>query len=170
MPIPWNSEEIERIKDYFRVSERDLELLRELLPLATRLRNPFVNGLYRHFHHFPETASFFPDDEILARAKAGQGDFYMKLFSTDVDEDYLSYLWKVGELHDQLGLEPLWYMGCYAYYFSRLFPALVQRAGNRPGETLEESLQAVTNMACLSIAVVWTAYYKAREAARGPGS
>lgn len=164
MSIPWSSQDIQEIKDYFRISERDQELLRDVLPLATRLRQPFVNGLYTHFEHFSQTAAFFPDPETLARAKAGQAEFYLKLFTADIDEDYLNYLWDVGELHERLGLEPSWYMGCYAYYFSRLFPALVQGAGNRPGETLEESLQAIAKMACLSIAVVWNAYHKAREA------
>ncbi len=163
MSIPWSSQEIQRFQDYFRISQQDQDLLRDVLPLATRLRQPFVNGLYTHFAHFSQTAAFFPDPETLARAKAGQAEFYLKLFAADIDEDYLNYLWDAGELHERLGLEPSWYMGCYAYYASTIIPTLAQSADNKPSEHLWQTVAAFAKVACLDIATVWTSYYQSRE-------
>jgi hypothetical protein len=65
---------------------------------------------------FNETKAFFPNAATLIRVKGLQRACILQLTQGDYDEAYLANRLHIGQVHQQIGLEPRWYMGAYALY------------------------------------------------------
>src|SRR5438309_4149174 len=119
--------EWEQRKKFVSFTDEDAQLLQELGPVADMYVDEVVEGLYRQFLSFGETRAFFPDDLTLRRVKALQRAYFLQLTQGDYGAAYLAHRLHIGQVHQQIGLEPRWYMGAYSLYmqlaFSRVMAA-----------------------------------------------
>ncbi len=117
--------EWEQRKQFVGFTDEDAQLLQELGPVAELYVDEVVEGLYRQFLSFGETRGFFPDEPTLRRVKALQRAYFLQLTQGDYGAAYLTNRLHIGQIHQQIGLEPRWYMGAYSIYKQLAFPRVM---------------------------------------------
>lgn len=118
--------EWERRKEFVGFTDEDARLLGELNPIAQAYVDEVVEGFYHQFLRFDETRAFFPDATTLNRVKALQRAYFLQLTQGDYGEAYLENRLHIGQVHQQIGLEPRWYMGAYSIYMQLALPRVLQ--------------------------------------------
>ena len=123
-------------RNFYEITQDDLERLATLRPLAERHSVQVVDSLYELILGHPESRTFFPDDATVHRVKRLQRDYFIGLFGGRVDLAYVEDRLRVGIAHERIGMSPKWYIGGYARYlrllldhiFAELTPADAQAA------------------------------------------
>src|SRR5437870_10498438 len=118
--------EWEQRKKFVGFTDEDVQLLQELGPVADMYVDEVVEGLYRQFLSFAETRAFFPDEATLRRVKALQRAYFLQLTQGDYSAAYLANRLHIGQVHQQIGLEPRWYMGAYSIYKQLAFRRIME--------------------------------------------
>jgi rsbT co-antagonist protein RsbR len=117
--------EWEQRKKFIGFTAEDVQLLQELNPIAHVYVDEVVESLYRQFLSFAETRAFFPDEATLRRVKALQRAYFLQLTQGDYGAAYLAHRLHIGQVHQQIGLEPRWYMGAYSIYMQLALPRVM---------------------------------------------
>ncbi len=116
-------------------SRRSFNLLDEASAATLRAHKDFVltelalvlDGFYEHISHYPDAAAFFRDKAQMQHAKEMQLRHWGIILDGRFDEPYKKSVIKIGEVHNQLGLEPRWYMGGYNFLIGGLIEAVALR-------------------------------------------
>ena len=115
---------------YLNLRESDREALAELRPLLDKHADGFVGDFYRHLLSFPDTRELLRDPAVKERLLRKQRDYLLSLAGPTFDEEYLASRRRIGEVHERIGLEPRWYLGAYALYYSLLTPLIYEVFGH----------------------------------------
>lgn len=140
--LEMSDEEIENRKIWLGLSADDESNISLLDQLISRNVDGLLDYLYDHFLAHDDTASFFPNQEILNRAKAGQRHYFLKLTCGKYDRDYVNNRLIVGKTHYRIGLDTRWYLGAYYRALTYLRGLIVQEYTDDPqkAELLVDSL------------------------------
>ncbi len=122
-PAPSSRATDERLQ-FLGIDAEECRRLRALGPELERARESFVEGFYAHLMRFEDTAGFLRDPEVLERLKVKQGEYFNALTCGSYGQDYVTDRLRVGTVHQQIGLEPRWYIGAYCGYLCGLLPRL----------------------------------------------
>ena len=109
---------------FVRIDEETRAALRELQPLIARELPGILDQFYAHISLFPETAQFFSNQVHMGQAKQAQIRHWAMIASATFDELYVRAVTKIGETHNQIGLEPRWYIGGYSFILTGLLRAI----------------------------------------------
>ncbi len=113
----------------FGLSEHDCQKLKK----AGQLVEPILEDALEHFYSFakadPEIAEFFPDESIMAHARAAQKAHWEKLLSGTFNEDYLASAARVGNVHFKIQLPFSLYLSGYSRASAFIQKRLLERAG-----------------------------------------
>lgn len=107
-------------RNFYEITQDDLERLATLRSLAERHSVQVVDSLYDLILNHPESRVFFPDDETVRRVKRLQREYFLGLFSGRCDLAYVEDRLRVGIAHERIGMAPKWYIGGYARYLRLL--------------------------------------------------
>ncbi len=108
------------------IADSDKDLLRSFRPILEACLDQILVDFYRHVRSFPEMASLFRDDAMVAHAKAAQKAHWLRLFGGQFGDDYMRSVQEIGRTHSRIGLEPHWYIGGYAFVLGRLLTVAVE--------------------------------------------
>jgi len=92
--------------------------------------------------------------------KSAQGAHWARLFSGRFDEVYIKGARRIGLVHSDIGLEPRWYIGGYAYALSYLTDLAIDTYYRKPLR-VKEVITAVNSAIMLDIDFVVAAYKEA---------
>jgi rsbT co-antagonist protein RsbR len=154
--------EWEQRKTFVGFTDAEAQLLLELGPIAETYVDEVVEGLYRQFLSFGETRAFFPDDATLKRVKALQRAYFLQLTQGDYGEAYLAHRLHIGQVHQQIGLEPRWYMGAYSIYMQLAFPRVMAAYKHEPDKG-QRMFLALLKIITLDTELAITTYIAAGE-------
>lgn len=111
--VKMSDQEITNRKEWLELGHADEENIAKLDILLAGHVDRLLDYLYDHFLAYDDTASFFPTDEVLQRARAGQRDYFIKLTCGKYDKEYVKNRLSVGSTHYKIGLDTRWYLGAY---------------------------------------------------------
>ena len=94
----------QEIKDNYRFTEPDIEILKGLLPVISPHAETIVSDFYDLLLTIPDTAKFLQDAAKLARLRAQHQQWLLALFQGPYDERYFQRLQRVGHAHVRIGL------------------------------------------------------------------
>lgn len=132
--------------DFFALTAEDEALLRAMKPLAEGTVDGIVTDFYEHLLRFPPLAQLLREvPGRIERLKAQQRAYFLSLTDGHVDEEYFESRLRIGNVHQQIGLEPTWYMGAFALYLRLALRALVtaENDGSRILPTVEALIKSV---------------------------
>ncbi len=155
-----SAEEIRARQDYLEFGEREAALLKQLGPLLAPLEDAFVESFYGHLEANPQTRALLGSPEQLARLKQKQREYFEQLLSGEYGEEYVRSRLRVGVTHQQIGLEPRWYLGAYGKYLSWLLPEVLKLVEHDSQRFLEYS-QALIKAALFDFELSLSAYFHA---------
>ena len=118
--------DLEQRLAYLNLRDEDTELLGELSPLLEKHADSFVAAFYRHLLSFGPTRELLRDPAVKERLLRKQRAYLLSLSAPSFDEAFVVDRRRIGEVHAAIGLEPRWYMGAYALYFSLLAPVIAE--------------------------------------------
>lgn len=94
---------MQELRDHYRFSDRDAELLLSLQPLAEENRERFALEFYDYLYSLPETAAIL-NNSNRQRLREMHGNWFMSLFSGIYDNHYMNHLTRIGHAHVKVGL------------------------------------------------------------------
>lgn len=91
------------LRDHYRFTDQDAELLLSLQPLAEQNQERFSLEFYDYLYSLPETARIL-NDSNRARLREMHGSWFMSLFTGIYDNHYMNHLSRIGHAHVKVGL------------------------------------------------------------------
>lgn len=92
------------LKDHYRFTDDDAELLRSLQPLAAQNLDRFGDEFYDYLYGLPETAAILNRSNLDRLRKMNSG-WFMSLFDGTYDNQYLNVLKRIGLAHVKARLD-----------------------------------------------------------------
>lgn len=118
------TDELQQRLEFLDWGAADVERLGAVAGDARPLNNAYVDELYETLGRFSEPARILNDPATVGRLKEHQRNYYQRLFSGDIDDDYLRDRVRIGQVHEQVGVELKWYLGAYRLYLSQMLRGL----------------------------------------------
>nr|CRH05194.1 Putative methyl-accepting chemotaxis sensory transducer [Candidatus Magnetococcus massalia] len=126
-------ESIERMKRFVGFSDKDAQALRKLRGLAEKHAEEIVDAFYARISEFGVLNQVISDaGSSVERLKKTQQVYLVQLFDGEYGMDYFMRRWRIGLMHNRIGLEPSWYLGGYSLYRQLLMPILMKEMGGKP--------------------------------------
>jgi rsbT co-antagonist protein RsbR len=157
--------EIQHRRAFFGITDEDLARLAGLKGFAARHMDDIVKGFYELLLAHPETRSFIPDAETMAKMESLQRDYFLTLFEGRCDSDYVKRRLLVGAVHERIGMAPKWYIGAYRRYLELLLDRLFADLAD-PAEA-RLAFQSAQKLICFDMALAIDAYLAASHATLG---
>jgi signal transduction histidine kinase len=142
---------------FLRFENKDQQLLKDLLELFTEHADEIVDAFYSHLLKFEDTRSLLTSEEVTTRLKALQKEYLLSLVRGVYDEEYYESRLRIGKTHERIRLEPKYYLGTYALYFSLLYPLIFEKYRGDE-EKLLSTLLALTRIIMFDAQVAMEAY------------
>ena len=99
-------ETIEQLKVHYNWTEKDEENLKSVSWIAEQYKDEFIEEFYRYLENFKDTSVYLPDEETRSRHKEKVKNWFVSLFTSKYDSQYLRRLYRIGETHVRIGLPP----------------------------------------------------------------
>ena len=147
---------------FLGLTPEDQARLRRLRPALEQNADRFVGAFYRHLLSFEPMRQLLSDPDVKQRLMQKQHDYLLSLARGDLDEDYVEERVRIGDTHVEVGLEPRWYLGAYATYFTLLASLVFESKGGDSVE-VERTLGALVKVLMLDAQIAMEAYISKRE-------
>ena len=121
-PPSFDAREIAERKAFLEFSELDSDRLRHLHELIGPMGMAFSEVFYSHLLSFEPMRRLIPDQQAMDSLHGAQSAYFSGLTAGDYGDAYVANRLRVGQVHNQIGLEPKWYIGAYRKYLSGLMP------------------------------------------------
>jgi uncharacterized membrane protein (DUF373 family)/hemoglobin-like flavoprotein len=92
------------LKDHYRFSDDDAELLKDFQPLAAEHKERFSAEFYDYLYGLPETAAIL-NISNKQHLREMHNLWFMSLFNGTYDNHYLNHLTRIGHAHVKVGLK-----------------------------------------------------------------
>lgn len=155
-----DAQDVSTRKAYLELRQSDADLLQALHPALEPHYDAILEAFYTHLLSFAETRGLLGDAAVLEQLKQKQRQYFDALTSGNYDWDYVLNRLRVGLVHEQVGLEPRWYIGSYCKYLTELMPVIFAANTDDSNKTLA-TLQALLKAAFFDIGLVLEAYNSA---------
>ncbi len=99
-------ETIEELKVHYSWTNIDEENIRSISWIGEKYRDEFIEEFYRYLENFRDTSRYLPDESTRARHKEKVKRWFVSLFTSKYDAQYLRRLHRIGETHVKIGLPP----------------------------------------------------------------
>lgn len=118
--MPYSNTFTDRLK-FVEFDNNSEEALRDFFDDLKLFLPGILERFYQHVSISPNLASMFKDQSRMNYAKSAQEQHWLKLFSAKFDEEYAQSVRRIGLVHSRIGLEPIWYIGAYAFILNHLY-------------------------------------------------
>jgi len=129
-----SKEELARRLELLGITGAEAARLHALRPLLERSAGVLVVDFYRHLLTFPETRHVLKDSVRRERLLEAQRAQILGLSSTALDDEYLEQRRRIGEIYEELGLPPGWYLSAQAESFALLALLIEEAVHGEVGE------------------------------------
>jgi len=120
-----NLDEQHSRKVFIDFNDADIAILQELRPLVNRHADRIVDQFYRNIERYPELMAVIDRaGSNIDRLKQAQKRYLLEMFDGDYGESYVTRRLRIGEVHNQIGLTPRWYIGSYSVYTQQIVPLI----------------------------------------------
>jgi methyl-accepting chemotaxis protein len=155
--------------NFMQISTQVQNRLRSIKFITMGAMPGALDVFYARMREVPETAKFFPNEDLIRHAKGKQHGHWDLITNGRLDETYADAVTHVGEIHAKIGLEPRWYIGGYTIVLERLLHAVVEarwpksRFGRKTGneKQLAEEVSALVKATFLDMDMAISVYIEA---------
>ncbi|MFN3568374.1 MAG: protoglobin domain-containing protein [Caldimicrobium sp.] len=123
-------ETIERLKVHYNWTEKDEENLKFVSWIAEQCKDEFVEEFYRYLENFKDTSKYLPDEETRSRHKEKVKNWFVSLFTSKYDSQYLRRLYRIGETHVRIGLPPHYVQASMNFVREYIMNKIIEKLGH----------------------------------------
>ncbi|MBJ7312254.1 putative bifunctional diguanylate cyclase/phosphodiesterase [Rugamonas sp. CCM 8940] len=142
---------------FFELGAAEAALLRRVHAPLLQHQRRIVTAFYAHLQTVPALRAMLAEPQVLARLQLAQADYFRALTAGDYGAEYVRHRVRVGVVHQQIGLEPQWYIGAYRKYLSALAPVLQAVLADRP-ELYLPTYDALLKVVCFDMSLALNTY------------
>lgn len=157
-----DEQEIRNRKEFLGFGDDDAERLKAINDLAAQYADKVIDDFYRYLLSFDDTRTFFTDPDVLARLKAAQKDYFLRLTQGIYDVDYVENRLQVGAIHERIALPVKSYLGMHNFYLRMVGGEIFERYKDDTTHALEVLL-SLTKLIFLDIGLAIDTYIDSRE-------
>ena len=122
-------ETIEELKGHYNWTEEDEENLRKVAWIGEKYKEEFVEEFYIYLENLPDASKYLSSKEIRDRHKEKIKKWFVSLFTSKYDAQYLKGLYRVGEVHFKIGLPPHYVQALMSFVRSYLMNIINREMG-----------------------------------------
>ena len=152
-----NEKEFEKRKAYLQIDAQDIAVLQQIEPHLQKVHARIMDEFYHHLLQFDETAGYLQDTDIVGQLKDKQARYFEDLTNGRYDWSYVQNRLAVGVVHQQIGLQPRWFIGAYAKFINSLIPEICHIVGSDINKA-SEIIRALLKIVFLDINIVLDTY------------
>ena len=157
-----SEQELERRKQLLQFGPEDEERLRKLAPVSENYAEAVIESFYQHLLSFNELKAFFPDDALLARVKARQKHYFLRLTQGNYDLDYVEERLRIGAVHERIDLPVKYYLSMYNFYLREVWKHIFEIDPEHPDESMA-TFFSLMKLTFLDISLAIDTYIDSRE-------
>ncbi|MES2075667.1 MAG: EAL domain-containing protein [Pseudomonadota bacterium] len=142
---------------FLELGPDEIALLRRVHEPLQAHQQAIVTAFYDHLQTVPTLRAMLADPQVYARLQCAQAEYFRALTAGDYGADYVLHRVRVGVVHQQIALEPQWYIGAYRKYLSALAPVLQALLADRP-ELYLPTYDALLKVVCFDMSLALDTY------------
>ncbi len=146
---------------FLGLSERDLGVIAVWKDACRAACDPMIDAFYGKIQRESETRAILEKHSTVERQRPMVTRYVMTMFDGRLDDGYIAYRRKVGQVHDRIDLDSNWYVAMYEVIREHMIEA-VRAAGATDGE-VAAFRDAFGRLLQADIAVVVTALTDSRR-------
>ncbi|MCU0636172.1 MAG: methyl-accepting chemotaxis protein [Gemmatimonadaceae bacterium] len=147
---------------FLGVTEQDLGVIATFEDACRARCDAMVDAFYAHIFAERTTKAIIDKHTSVERQRPLVTRYVLGMFTGTIDDEYIAYRRRVGQVHDRIDLDSNWYVAMYEVIRAQMIEA-VRAAGATPSE-LTQFGEAFGRLLQLDIAVVITALTDSRRA------
>ncbi|MDI1227939.1 MAG: protoglobin domain-containing protein [bacterium] len=155
-----DEQELKSRLTFFELTDEDFRRLASLQDFAKTHADELIEALYELILGHPATRTFFPDEKTIRHAQEMQKVNFARLFSGKYDLAYVENRLIVGQIHEQIGMPPKWYLGAYRRYLNLIRERLDKHFKDK-SEEAAKAFSSVQKIIFFDIALAMDAYIAA---------
>jgi len=155
-------QEIARRKAFLEFHDIDEQRLRALHSVAQGYADEVIEDFYTHLLAYDESKQFFTDPAILARVKAAQKQYFLRLTQGDYDAAYVEDRLRIGIAHERINLPVELYISAYNFYLRTVLRHLLDADQQHPEQALSV-FDSLLKLVFLDMGLAMETYLTQRE-------
>lgn len=143
---------------FLQIDDETRALLREFRGVLERHIDDVLEAFYGYLRQNAGMASMFKSDASMRHARDQQRNHWLSnVFSGDFNSEYFRQVVTIGRVHEQVGLEPRWYIGAYAFTINKLTQLVFAHYRKKPDRACA-IIQAVNKAVYLDMDISISVY------------
>ncbi|MBD3166836.1 hypothetical protein GF324_09570 [bacterium] len=144
-----------------RLTEDDLGVIGTYKDVCRSVTDHLVDVFYEHIFSVSNTKAILEKHSTVERQRPRLTKYVLTMFDGRIDDEYVSYRRRVGQIHDHIDLDSNWYVAMYEVMRDVIYNA-VKESGANTAE-LERFRAALNRLFQVDIALVITALTDSRR-------
>ncbi|HRH45582.1 MAG TPA: methyl-accepting chemotaxis protein [Pyrinomonadaceae bacterium] len=95
------------------LTENDLGIIKSWSDICRSSLDRLVDTFYAHVLNSPETSGVLRQHSSVERQRPMLSRYILTLFDGKIDDEYVAYRYKVGQVHDRIALDSHWFVAMY---------------------------------------------------------
>ena len=148
--------EYTQLKEHYKFTEEEALILKKLQPRMEKLADTFIDEFYDYIWGFGRTAKYLKNNEIISRHKIKIKAWFINLFSGKYDISYFLSIYKIGEIHVQIGLPTHYVNSAFTFVRTFVLKSIEENFENKEQQVRE--INAVEKIIDMNLDVLTSSY------------
>jgi heam-based aerotactic trancducer len=123
-----------------KLDGEQLALLKEFKPIMERDVDEIVHRFYAHITKVSGLKGIIDQFSTLDRLYVTQKKYLLSIFTDKIDEEFVMWRVKIGDVHNRINLPPFYYLSSYQTMYDEILPRIFQHYRKKPEQALRLSL------------------------------
>ncbi|WP_340313036.1 globin-coupled sensor protein [Rhizorhabdus argentea] len=127
-----------------------------------------LDTLYAKIARDPHLSALFGGPDNVRHARNKQVEHWSRLFSTGIDDAFVTSAERIGDVHARIGLDPVWYIGGYALMIDGVIQGMMAQSARRrlSGKALSRAIGTLVKYALFDMQIAISTYLEAANRGR----
>lgn len=123
-----------------RFNAEELALLQELRPIIERDVDDIVRSFYAHISTVPGLKAIIDQFSSVENLRITQKKYLLSLFPEKIDEAFMEWRIKIGEVHHRINLPPFYYLSANQVFYDEIMPRIFRYYRKKTDRAIRASL------------------------------
>ncbi|EIJ79887.1 methyl-accepting chemotaxis sensory transducer [Bacillus methanolicus PB1] len=112
------------------LGEKDIGNLVRIRPIIERNKEQIVDAFYQHVLEIPNLRMIIQNHTTVDKLKVTMKQYLFEMVSGEIEDKYVKRRRTVGDVHNRIGLFPVWYIGAFTLLQIEILKVLAEELDN----------------------------------------